>query len=358
MVRTIILKVSPINPEEEKLKIAAEEIKQGEVVIFPTETVYGIGADALNEDAVKKVFKAKNRPYGNPLIVGIANQQQLLNVVEDIPPEAERLISKFWPGPLTLILKKKPIIPDIVSAGLDTIAIRMPAHPVPLKLMELAKTPIVVPSANIAGRPSITTPDHVIKEFRGKVKVIITAGETSLGIESTVLNLYSEPPIIIRPGAIPKDEIEKILGRKILYHPAIGARKSEITAKAPSHKFEHYKPIVPLILVEGDETCLPEEIINQAKKLSEKHEKIGIMISKETIKRIIIPSILTDKIIIKVLGSRRNLYEVAHNLFRTIRELEDKKVGAIIAEGYDYIGIGYSVMYRLNQAAYQKIKCK
>ena len=215
MKQTRIIRVDPIYPNVKDIKVCAEVIRSGGLVAFPTETVYGLGANAYDREAVKKIFIAKNRPPDNPLIVHICDFKQLENIVTEIPDKALRLVKNAWPGPLTIILPKHSSVPDEVTAGLDTVAVRMPAHPVALKLIELSGVPIAAPSANLAGRPSPTTPSHVIQDLYGRVDIIIDAGETFFGVESTIINLLTEPPTLLRPGPLPIEKIEEFLGETL-----------------------------------------------------------------------------------------------------------------------------------------------
>jgi len=208
---TIILKIRKDNPEKALVKQAAIIIQEGRLVAFPTETVYGLGADAFNAEAVKKIFEAKGRPANKALIAHIADKKDIYRLAKEVPKEAELLMKKFWPGPLTLVLKKSKIVPDITSAGMDTIAIRMPAHKVALALIKEAKTPIAAPSANLSGEPSPTDAEQVIENLSGRIDVIIDSGKTDIGISSTVLDMTVNPPKILRQGALSKEEIEKAL---------------------------------------------------------------------------------------------------------------------------------------------------
>ncbi len=249
---------------EKEIREAASIIISGGVIAFPTETVYGLGANAFDEKAVKKIFEIKKRPPDNPLIVHIADKKDIFIVGRDIPPFALLLAKKFWPGPLTMVIPKNPSIPDIVSGGLDTVAVRMPAHPVALKLIRLASVPIAAPSANPAGKPSATQYHHVKKYFGDKIKVL--KGKVKIGIESTVIDLTQKPPVILRPGSVSKDEIEKVIGEKVIELRETKVRKKTTRVKSPGVKYRHYKPDGYLILIKGNFERKVQKVIEDLRK--------------------------------------------------------------------------------------------
>ena len=211
--KTLLLKVDAENPDPSIIQTAAEIIQSGGLVAFPTETVYGLGADALNPVAVKTLFMAKKRPSDNPPIVHVADQTEVCRLVDAVPPKAQLLMEKFWPGPLTLIFKHSDAVPNVTVAGLDTIAIRMPKHKVALELIKLSRCPIAAPSANLAGKPSPTTAQHVYEDLNGRIDAIIDGGATNIGVESTVVDLSVDPPMLLRPGGIPFEALKKVLRR-------------------------------------------------------------------------------------------------------------------------------------------------
>ena len=242
---TIIIEVDPTNPEEKKLKRAAEIIRKGGLVAFPTETVYGLGANALNRKAVIKIFEAKGRPMDNPLIVHISDMKMIREIAK-MNEIAERLAKKFFPGPITLVVDKKEVIPPEVTAGLETVAIRMPSHPIALKLIKVSGVPIAAPSANLAGKPSPTKTEHVIDDLYGKVDLILDGGETNIGVESTVVDTTVYPVEILRPGGLPIEEIRKVVDVKT-FDRKVGVPKS------PGMKYRHYAPEAELIVLYGKE---------------------------------------------------------------------------------------------------------
>lgn len=327
--KTEILKIRNKNPEISKIRKAAKIIKNGGIVIFPTETVYGIGADALNPEAVKKIFKIKNRPSSIPLTVHIAELEILYSIVEEVPDIVEKLVRKFWPGPLTIILKKKKIIPDIVTGYLPTVGIRMPSNEIALSLIKEAKTPVAAPSANIFSHISGISPEDVIEEFSGKVDLIIDGGTPEFGIESTVLDLTKKPAKILRPGALTKEELEKYLEVKISKNP----KKYKVSSSEKTF----------LILVKDGS---PEKVLKILEKY--KNRKVGILTYEENKKNY-------ENFNYKVVGSKKNYRECAKNIYKILREFAREKYEVIIAEGIKEEGFGLSIMDRLKKIA--KIIC-
>jgi len=325
-----------------KIKKAAEIIKSGGVVAFPTETVYGLGANAYDEQAVKKIFELKGRPQDNPLIVHISKKQDVYIVAREVPKKAKVLIREFWPGPLTLVLPKNPSIPDIVTAGLDTVAVRMPDHPIALKLIRLSGVPIAAPSANISGKPSATQPEHIKKYFGEKVFLI--EGKVKIGIESTVLDLTEDVPKILRPGAITKEMIERKIGKVEL----VEYKKVDFIPKSPGLKYRHYTPDAELILV-----LRKDKMINFIKEnrrdWEEEGKKVCVFFFREK------PKKFESSPNIKVSISGRSLREFAKNLFKILIE-EGEKYDILIFEGVDERGIGLGIMNRLKKAARRIIR--
>ncbi len=345
MKKTIVLKVNCENPESAKISLAAAIIRKGGLVAFPTETVYGLGADALNPDAVRKIYTAKKRPLDNPIIVHVANENDIYKLAEETPECAEALTDRFWPGPLTLVLKASSMVPRVTTGGLDTIAIRMPKHRVALALIEASGTPIAAPSANLAGRPSPTVAEHVIEDLYGRIDIILDAGPTNIGVESTVLDLTCDPPRILRPGGVTYEELRSVLG-EVTVHPAAAAR-SEIHikhARSPGMKHKHYAPRAELIVVEGEFDAVVKKIGELAERHIREGRKVGILATEESLSKY-------EAGTVKLLGSRRDLTSVARNLFRLLREFDEEKVDIIIAEGVPEEGLGLAIMNRLRRAA-------
>ena len=351
--KTLLLKVNPEKPDLKKIQLAAEIIQKGGLVAFPTETVYGLGADALNPTAVLALFEAKKRPLDNPPIVHVADSAEVYRLVEEVPIKARILMEKFWPGPLTLIFKRSNIVPKVTVAGLDTVAIRMPKHKVALELIKLSRCPIAAPSANLAGKPSPTTAQHVYEDLNGRIDAIIDGGATNIGVESTVVDLSVDPPMLLRPGGTPFEALKKVLNDMKL-HVFVKAEE-ELTLqeiRSPGMKHKHYAPKAEVILIEGNVSA----VINKVKELSEsyrhKGKKVGILATDET-------QTSYKEEIVKSLGSRSNLASVAQNLFRLLREVDAENVDVIIAEGVSSDGLGLAVMNRLRKASgYHIIKAK
>lgn len=334
------------NINKEEIEISAKEIKKGNLVVFPTETVYGVGADGLNSKAVEKIFKAKDRPSDNPLILHIESIDMLEKLVNEIPNIGRTLIKAFWPGSLTLLFKKNNCVPDIVTAGLNTVAIRMPKNNIAINLLRESETPIAAPSANISGRPSPTKAEHVERDLDGKVSVIIDGGMTDIGIESTVLDISEEVPIILRPGSVTKEEIEKVLGIEVEYDKSLICEKE--TPKSPGQKYRHYAPNGEMQIFIGSNKSKYKSIIELYNKYKNDGKKVGVLVTAE------LAELLSIKDIV-ILGSRNNLLEISSNLFDKLREFDKLKVDIILSEGIEEEGIGVGIMNRMKKAAGNKV---
>lgn len=340
---------------EEVIKAAAQFIKKGGTVAFPTETVYGLGADALNPDAVRKIFKAKGRPLDNPLIVHIADQEQLGMVAMEVPDCAHVLMDAFWPGPLTLIFKRKDIVPDVTTCGLDTVAVRMPDNPIALGLIKEAGTPIAAPSANISGRPSPTTAEHVIADLSGRIDVVIDGGAVRVGVESTVVDMTPEIPVLLRPGRVSIDEIREYVGKVLVGYTDRQAGAGE-AVRSPGLKYTHYSPETRLVLVSGNSSAVVDKISELAREYRDRNIRVGLLVTDETAgTEEMAEYLLADGVFL--LGSRYDAYEIASNLFAGLRYLDLEDVDVIIADGSIGIdGIGAAVMNRLKKAADELIE--
>ncbi|MGC8547561.1 MAG: L-threonylcarbamoyladenylate synthase [Candidatus Micrarchaeia archaeon] len=334
---TEIIKVNALRPEKELIERAAEIIKSGGTVIFPTETVYGLGANAFDAKAALKVFEAKNRPADNPLIVHIASIEQLGDVASNIPEKLLPILNKVWPGPLTFILDKQDRIPFEVTGGLATVAVRMPAHPVALELIKESGVPIAAPSANIATRPSPTKAEHIIKEMSGKVDAIIDAGRTFFGLESTILDVRKTPPVLLRPGPFTLEELNKLFGKVIVTESAKGNAEASV-AIAPGMKYKHYAPQKKLLLV-PDKSVLKQI----AEYCVGSNLRIAVLCSNETASSM--PDILSIR-----LGSEKNLYEIASNLFDSFRQLDSLDASLGLIQAFPEQGIGLAIMNRIRKA--------
>lgn len=350
MKRTVVLKVNPMKPRIETIRVAARIIQNGGLVAFPTETVYGLGVDALNPKAVKNMFKAKKRPLDNPPIIHIADKNDVYMLAKRVPKKAEKLMDALWPGPLTLVLKRSKIVPDITVSGLGTVAIRMPKHKVALSLIWESKVPIAAPSANLAGRPSPTTAEHVLKDLDGRIDLILDGGPTRIGVESTVVDLTVNPPQVLRPGGTTYERLVKILGEVQLHPAAIADRRVRVLqARSPGMKHRHYAPRAKLILVEGTSIDkVVERVQELINEFADEGKKTGVLATEETAKRY-------KADVVKTLGSRKRLRTTAKGLFVCLREFDDDGVDIIVAEGLPLKGLGLAVMNRLRKASGYKI---
>jgi len=325
-------------------RFAGAIIKEGGTVAFPTETVYGLGADALNPDAVKKIFEAKARPPDNPLIVHISSKEQLHDLVKDIPERAFDLMDAFWHGPLTLIFKRKEIVPDVTTGGLDTVAVRMPDNQVALLLIEEAGTPIAAPSANRSGMPSPTTAQHVIADLDGRIDAVIDGGAVKIGVESTVVDMTSGIPVILRPGGIGIDAIRDVIGEVAIGYLDRLLEGGEV-ARSPGMKYTHYSPETRMVLVAGSSSTVVDRTCEFVSDYHGKGMRVGLLATEETAEHIIADEIF-------ILGSRDDIALIASNLFAGIRYLDGRNVDVIIADGsMSADGIGAAVLNRLRKAA-------
>lgn len=345
-IKTEIIKIDSRNIDTDKLRYAAEVIKSGGLVAFPTETVYGLGANAFDETSVKKIFKAKGRPCDNPLIVHVAKKEDVYRLVKDIPPEASRLMDSFWPGPLTLVMNKSDAVPYAVTAGLDTVAIRMPSHPVALELIRMCRLPIAAPSANASGRPSPTSAAHVIDDLWGRIDVIIDSGNTDVGLESTVLDTTTSPYVILRPGGISPEELENVLHGISIDPSAIAETPLQNhTPRSPGVKYSHYSPRADVVIVEGkDLSKIVGKINSLIEEYGKKGVKVGVLATDQTKNLYHVPDVIS-------VGDRQHPEIIASNLFNALREFDRRKVDLIFAEAIETCGIGLAVMNRLNKAA-------
>jgi L-threonylcarbamoyladenylate synthase len=331
--QTFVMKVSPKAPQKRFILSAAEVLRRGGLVAFPTETVYGLGADAFNAAAVKQIFVAKGRPLDNPMIVHIASVSDLKALTTNVPEEAEQLIEKFWPGPLTLILKKSPDVPDDVTSGLDTVAVRMPQNKIALALIKALGHPVAAPSANLSGRPSGTTAGHVLQDFAGKIDMILDGGPVTVGVESTVLDLSQKPPAILRPGAVTQEDLAPFLGQVVMGRGAEGKKRS------PGTRYRHYSPKARVTLVEpGDEKA----ITKLAKRYATEGKKMAVVARHFT-------SGKSTRAIVRIMPE--DLEEYARLIFAVLRELDELGVDEIIIEKTEEKGIGVAIMDRLKRAA-------
>ncbi|TCS78724.1 L-threonylcarbamoyladenylate synthase [Pectinatus cerevisiiphilus] len=340
---TEIIKVTP--EDNEAIEKAAGLIKSGEVVAFPTETVYGLGANGLDTQASAKIYRAKGRPSDNPLILHIDSVEMLSMVTKKMPPMAVKILSAFCPGPVTMIVPKKETIPDTITGGLSTVGVRMPANPIARKLINLSGVPIAAPSANISGRPSPTTAASVYRDMKGRIPLILDGGAAGFGVESTIIDCTEEVPVILRPGAVTKEMLEEIFA-EVRIDPAL-TKKDEIP-KAPGMKYRHYAPKAPLVLFEGKKEAMLGALAKALKKYQGEGQKVGIIASSEVIKALAYDAVYDY-------GSNKNLYAIASNLYNALLYFDDKDIDIILAEGTTQKGIGLAIMNRLKKASGQNI---
>ena len=339
------------HPDEELFERAGRIIRDGGLVAFPTETVYGLGGDALNPEAAGKIYAAKGRPSDNPLIVHIAEPGQLAEIAAEIPESARKLTDAFWPGPLTLILPKKSIVPDATSGGLSTVAVRMPADPAALRLIHASGRFIAAPSANASGRPSPTTAAHVMEDLGGRIEMILDGGQTSIGLESTIVDLTGEVPCILRPGFINREMLEAVLP-EVQLDPGLlqGDEKDAPPPKAPGMRYRHYAPKAPLFVVEGPEEAVTAKILEMAFACVREGKRTGI-IASDAAAHVYASSLPEEKTLICPVGAREEDSTIARMLFRTLREMDEGDVDVIYSEAFNTPQLGLAIMNRLLKAA-------
>src|SRR5215212_11478795 len=341
---TVVLRVDSTTPEANMIQQAAATLLRGGLVAFPTETVYGLGANALDAVAVQRIFVAKGRPASDPLIVHIAALDQLDRVAEDVPALAHTLAQMFWPGPLTLVLKRRPAIPATVSAARDTVAVRMPDHAVPLALIRAADAPIAAPSANMFTRPSPTTAAHVLEDLDGRIDLLFDGGPTPIGLESTVLDLTSSRPMLLRPGGISIESLRQHIA-DLIFTPRYIEHDSAAPA-SPGMLLKHYSPHAELLLFAGP----PERALGRMRQFAlaaiQRGERVGVMLSNEAIGRF-----AELAVIIVPLGPREDMNQIGRRIFASMRELDQQGVERILVRGVERTGIGLAIWDRLVRAA-------
>ena len=326
------------------MREAAEALRAGELVAFPTETVYGLGADALRPEAARKIYAAKGRPSDNPLIIHICKFEQLGLVAREVPPEAKKLAKAFWPGPLTMIVWKNEKVPYETTGGMDTVAVRMPGHPAALKLIEQSGCLIAAPSANLSGRPSPTEAEHVAEDMDGRIPIILDGGPVGIGLESTIIDLTEKTPMILRPGYITQAMLKEVLGTEVVTDPGIIAADSAKKPKAPGMKYRHYAPKADLALVEGEAGAVIEAINRLVREKQAEGLKVGVIATDET------KSFYRADYVVTV-GARSDEDAIAKHLYKILREFDEWKVDAIYSESFSTPRIGQAIMNRLMKAA-------
>ncbi|AIM16420.1 MULTISPECIES: L-threonylcarbamoyladenylate synthase [Neobacillus] len=321
---------------------AAHFLRENEVVAMPTETVYGLAGNAKNDEAVRKIFEAKGRPSDNPLIIHIAERSQLEQMVAEVPEKADRLIEAFWPGPLTIVFRmKEGVLSKFATAGLSTVAVRMPDHPVALALLRACRLPIAAPSANSSGKPSPTTAAHVVEDLNGKIAGVLDGGPTGVGVESTVVDCTEDVPVILRPGGITREQLEAVIG-EVRIDPALTNEAEQ--PKSPGMKYRHYAPNAPLYLVSGTREFL--------QRLVEEKQKEGLRVGVLTTEEFA-GEYEADEVLI--CGQRSELDTVASALYDVLRRFNQLNVDIIFSEMFPNIGVGHAIMNRLEKAAGNKV---
>lgn len=345
--KTIIEQINKIQMNMEIIEKAGDILKEGGLVAFPTETVYGLGADALNEQAAKKIYAAKGRPSDNPLIVHIADMDALDRITEEMPEEAWKVAEAFWPGPLTMILKKSREVPAGTTGGLETIAVRMPDHAIAQEVIRAGGGYIAAPSANTSGRPSPTEARHVAADLDGKINMILDGGAVEIGVESTILDMTVMPPMILRPGAVTKEMLEALVG-EVAVDKTLADPDSKKPPKAPGMKYRHYAPRAELVVVDGKMDAVVDEINRLAKEKADAGCKVGVIGTQETVGRYRTGDI-------KSIGTRTDESTIASHLYGILREFDSDGVEFIYSEAFATDGIGSAVMNRLLKAAGHRV---
>lgn len=343
--KTKIVKIDAINFKQEDFDQAADILRKGGLVAFPTETVYGLGANALDEKASAKIYEAKGRPSDNPLIVHISKTEDIEKLAKEIPDTAYKLASTFWPGPLTIILKKKECVPRGTTGGLDTVAIRLPANKIARELIAYSGVFIAAPSANISGKPSPTKAEHVINDLDGKVDMILDGGSATLGLESTIVDLSGTEPMILRPGCITKEMLQHVIGL-IEYDPVIIAKKPvlNLVPKAPGMKYRHYAPEGSLTIYEGTRDAVVNSINKISKEKIDMGNSVGVIATDETINAYKYGAV-------KSVGSRKDEATIAAGLYDILRQFDELHTEFIYSESFADNSLGQAIMNRLLKAA-------
>lgn len=348
--QTRLVRIDSEQIDKEKMKEAAALIQAGELVAFPTETVYGLGADALRPEASKKIYAAKGRPSDNPLIVHICRFEELLSIAKEVPKQAKLLSDAFWPGPLTMVVWKNEKVPYETTGGMDTVAVRMPNHKVALKLIEESGCLIAAPSANTSGKPSPTEAAHVAFDMDGRISMILDGGAVGIGIESTIVDLTEEKPMILRPGYITKQMLEEVLGEEVLIDPGILAsdntdpKQTGQKPKAPGMRYKHYAPSADLILVEGEIEKVTSKINELVLRQKKQGKQVGVIATDETVN-----DYKAD--VVFSIGARNDEDTIAQHLYKILRDFDEQQVDVIYSESFATPRIGQAIMNRLLKAA-------
>ncbi len=346
--KTKFYEIDANNIDTEKMQEAGDLIAAGELVAFPTETVYGLGGDALHPEAAKKIYEAKGRPSDNPLIIHIAEVADLDRVGKDVPEQAKKLAKAFWPGPLTMIVWKKEEVPFATTGGLNTVAVRMPDHPIALELIRKSGKLIAAPSANISGRPSPTEGTHVMGDLEGRIAMVLDGGPVGIGIESTIIDLTEPIPMILRPGYITPEMLSEVLGEEVIIDPGIIATDDTTKPKAPGMKYKHYAPKADMIIVDGEESLVVEKINELTKGAHADGKKVAIIATEETKDKYVADVVLN-------IGARQDEDSIARHMYKILRECDKLDVEVIFSESFKTPRIGQAIMNRLLKAAAHQV---
>jgi len=348
---TRVLRVNPDDPDLDAIDVAARELRRGGLVAFPTETVYGLGVDALNATAVARMFRVKGRPSTDPVIVHVADVSAIAEVAKSIPDEAVALALAFWPGALTMILHKQSSVPDEVTAARPTVGVRVPSHPVARRLLQRAAIPVAAPSANRFAKPSPTRAEHVLADFEGMIDVVLDSGPTPIGVESTVLDLTVSPPLVRRPGGVSLEALRGVIPDIDTISEMLSAGAAQ---PAPGQLERHYAPHAPLTLYVGGVDRIAERMADDARSAAAAGSRVGILAPEEDLRALaprLAASAASGRIITMRCGARRDRAEIARDLFRVLRELDAAGVDVILASAPEPRDIGVAVIDRLTRAA-------
>ena len=332
------------NIDIEKMQEAGDLIAAGELVAFPTETVYGLGGDALHPEAAEKIYAAKGRPSDNPLIIHIAEVSDLERVAKVVPEQAKKLAKAFWPGPLTMVVWKKESVPYATTGGLDTVAVRMPNHPVALELIRKSGKLIAAPGANTSGRPSPTEGSHVMEDLEGRIAMVLDSGPVGIGIESTIIDLTETVPMVLRPGYITPEMLSEVLGEEVIIDPGILAADDTTKPKAPGMKYKHYAPKADMVIVDGKKENVVEKITELIKDAKWKELKVAVIATEET------KSLYETDVVLSI-GTREEEDSIAKHMYKILRDCDKLDVDVIYSESFKTPRIGQAIMNRLLKAA-------
>lgn len=346
--KTILYKIDVENINPDQLQEAGDLIAAGELVAFPTETVYGLGGDALHPDAAKKIYEAKGRPSDNPLIIHIAEVSDLERVAKVVPEQAKKLADAFWPGPLTMIVWKKEEVPYATTGGLETVAVRMPNHPVALELIRKSGKLIAAPSANTSGRPSPTEAPHVMGDLEGRIAMVLDGGPVGIGIESTIIDLTEPTPMILRPGYITPEMLSEVLGEEVIIDPGIIAADDTTKPKAPGMKYKHYAPKADMVIVDGEKDAVIQKINALTEEARKERKNVAVIATEETKDDYIADVVLS-------IGKREDEDSIAKHMYKILRDCDTLDVEIIYSESFKTPRIGQAIMNRLLKAAAHQV---